>query len=102
MKYRVHTHHEGFDVITEDGGLVAFYDFEGDYHSDYYQERLTSVKEGDYVWDVMSNSKTYYRDWNERPTDEQVIADALDWLVFPQPASWERDDSLFTHILPIQ
>lgn len=104
MKYRVinKTHDESFDIITEDGGVAYFYHNGKDFSTVYYSTRLTDCNpaNGD-IYEQLSVGKSYYKDWEGEPTRWEVIQDALQWLVFPAPAKWEQDATLWTDLLPI-
>lgn len=100
MKYRVIRHEEKvITIIVEDGGIVATYD-NGDYVvTDYYGDRLNGIEPEHSVWDTLAEGKMYHKSWDEHtPTDEELILDALEWLVFPAPDKWERDDTIYSHL----
>ena len=102
MRYRVIDSKvdESFDIITENGGVVSIHHNGENWVSSYYQSKLTECKSDDYIWDILSDSKIYVYDWESEPTKEDIIKDALDWLVFPKPESWEIDNDLFLEFFP--
>lgn len=93
MKFRINqTDEKCFDVITEDGGIASIYYNDG-YNTMYYQSRLTDADSIDDVDDVLSDSKAYIKEWGENVSIQELINDALDWLVLGNK-TWERDDSI--------
>jgi hypothetical protein len=102
MKYRVCNSKvdESFDIITEDGGVVSVYHNGDNWVSTYYQYRLTDCVPDDYMWDKLSEYKVYIKDWESESTKEEMIKDALDWLVYPSPNTWEIDDDLYLEFFP--
>ena len=52
------------------------------------------------MWDKLSEYKVYIKDWEGEPTKEEMIKDALDWLVFTSPDTWEIDDDLYLEFFP--
>ena len=105
MKYKIFHHSDNsYDIITEDGGVAAFYHNDENYVTHYYQGRLTDCKPEGPLWDQLSESKVYIKDWegSDEPTEEEVIKDALEWLVFPAPAEgWELDQSIWSEFFPM-
>lgn len=100
MKYRIHDSYQdgSLDIITEDGGIASVYHNGDNMVTNYYQTRLTEINKDEYIWDELSNSKVYCHDWDGEPTKEQLITDALDWLVYPRPKNWELDNTIFIDI----
>jgi hypothetical protein len=101
MKYKVlEISNTDFDIITEDGGLVSVH-YNGDnYISDYYQTRLTEIDPDEDLWEQMGEGKIYHKDWNPEANKEEMILDALKWLVVSkEPINWEIDNNLFNKIL---
>lgn len=96
MKYRINQHDEvEFDVITEDGGVVSVYHNDENRVSMYYQDRLTEDMDHDMIWETLAEGKAYMKDWPEGTTKEEIIQDALDWLVLPAPEKWELDTTIW-------
>lgn len=94
MKYRIKQIDEKeFDVITEDGGIASVYYNEDGYNTMYYQSRITDAYCMDDVDDVLSNGKAYVKEWGHHVNIDDVIKDALSWLVVGEK-KWERDDSI--------
>jgi hypothetical protein len=101
MKYRIlEISNTDFDIITQDGGFASIH-FNGDnYITDYYQTRLTEIDLNDELWEQMAEGKIYHKDWDTASSKEQMINDALNWLVVANtPINWELDNTLFTQIL---
>lgn len=96
MKYRINQHDEiEFDVITEDGGVVSVYHNDENQVSMYYQDRLTDDMDHDEIWETLAEGKADTKDWPEGTTKEEIIQDALDWLVLPAPENWELDTTIW-------
>lgn len=104
MKYRILDSRidKEYDIITEDGGVVSVYHNGENWISTYYQSRLTDFPSEEYIWDALSDSKTYVFTWEIEPTKEEVIKDALEWLVFPRPDVWEIDNDLFLNFFSLK
>lgn len=108
MKYRVIQHDaiDNITIVTEDGGVAAFYHGSQGYVTDYYHARLThnqvqhGLSRGGYVWDELSQFEISYTEWGGDPAVSEIIADALQWLVFPAPddEGWVYDGTLFADI----
>jgi hypothetical protein len=100
MKYRIHKSlvDESFDVITEDGGIASVYHNGENITTNYYQLRLTDIDKDEYLWDALSCAKIYYRDWDDGVGNDEIVNDALNWLVFPSPKNWELDNTIFQDI----
>lgn len=101
MKYRINKLNEQeFDVITEDGGVASVYKSDGGYHTMYYQTRLTDLDNDLHstVWDDLGSGKAYMKEWESEALADEMIADALGWLVVGEK-DWERDDTIFSNIL---
>ena len=99
MKYRtVNDGEEGdeFIVLTEDGGCVAVHHNGDNNVSTYYQNRLTDITNPSKVWDELAEGKVYYNDWADESV-ETITQDALNWLVFPPPDKWVKDESIFNN-----
>lgn len=100
MKYRVKEYqYMEFDIITEDGGIVSVHHNGEHPVSTYYQDRLESWMEADYVFDQLAEGKAYHKDWTDDTPEEDIIQDALNWLVLPAPTIWEKVDNLFTELI---
>lgn len=96
MKYRIIQHDEmEFDVIVEDGGVVSVYHNDENQVSMYYQDRLTDDIDPDEIWETLAEGKAYMKDWPEGTTKEEIIQDALDWLVVPGEKNWELDETIW-------
>lgn len=94
MKYRIKQIDEKeFDVITEDGGIASIYCNEDGYNTMYYQSRITDAYCMDDVDDVLADSKAYFKEWGENADKDEMIKDALSWLVVGEN-TWERDDTI--------
>lgn len=102
MKYRVITNtiDGSFDIVTERGGVASFYYNGENFVTSYFQRGLNECDPQNYLWHELFQGRVYFKDWDEEPTEEEAINDALNWLVFPQPAEWEQDDSLYTDFFP--
>jgi hypothetical protein len=102
MKYRIHNFTTfDFDVITEDGGVASIYESDNGYQTMYYQTRLTELDDDLHstVWDDLGNGKAYVKEWGlQHPERDELIVDALKWLVVGE-TNWERDDTIFSHVL---
>lgn len=100
MKYRINNSYEdqSFDIITEDGGIASVYHNGDNTVTNYYQSRLTDIDINNYLWDELSSSKVYCKDWDTAPSTDEVIKDALDWLVCPSPQYWELDNTIFEDV----
>ena len=102
MKFRINTIEENeFDVITEDGGIASISFVDGSFQTMYYQSRINkdSVDVHSSVWDDLADGKAYIKEWEETPTRDALIKDALEWLVVPQPQEWEQDDTIFSNVI---
>lgn len=99
MKYRI-IEEMGITIITEDGGITSTYYNEESWITDYYQMRLTEITDPSnvYLWDELSNSKMYSKEWEQQPSVEEVVKDSLEWLVIPSPDTWTHDKNLFSNI----
>jgi hypothetical protein len=97
MKYRINRLDEKeFDIITEDGGIACVHQNEEGISTMYYQSRISECKTMDEMDEVLWDSKAYLKDWGLDASDDEIIKDALGWLVMGN-TEWERDDT----ILPI-
>ena len=47
----------------------------------------------DDVDDVLADSKAYVKEWGENTNRDEMIKDALSWLVVGEN-KWERDDTI--------
>jgi hypothetical protein len=98
MKYRIIKHSPmEVDVVTEDGGIATIYHNEENMVTMYYQDRLTTISPKEDIWEQLSYSKAYMKDWDASIELEDIIKNALEWLVFPAPQSWEIDNSIFSN-----
>lgn len=101
MKFRINSINKNeFDVITEDGGIASIYFTDDAYNTIYYQSKITNESSDVHssVWDDLAEGKTYTKDWEGNPTEDEMIQDALNWLVVTQPEKWERDDTIFSNV----
>jgi hypothetical protein len=102
MKYRINKYTEWFsefDIITEDGGVVSVCSDLGTTTSTYYQDRVQSNMLPGYVWGVLGEGKAYIKEWDYESTYEEIIQDALSWLVMGH-TEWERDDTIWSDVFP--
>lgn len=99
MKYRINKVTPcDFDVIVEDGGIASIYETGDGITTMYYQTRLTDIDQSGDVFEQLGDGKAYYKDWeSDEPTEEELIKDALEWLVVGE-TEWERDDTIFSNI----
>ena len=98
MKYRVIKHSPmDVDVITEDGGIATIYHNDENMVTMYYQERLTDINPKEDIWEQLGYSKAYIKDWEDSAELDDMVKDALEWLVNPAPQSWEIDNSIFSN-----
>lgn len=96
MKYRINQINEiDFDIITEDGGVVSVYDNDENLVSLYYQNRINSNTDPEEIWTELGEGKSYMKDWPDGTTKDEIIQDALDWLVLPAPEVWELDETIW-------
>lgn len=98
MKYRVVGTSDEFDVITEDGGVASVHHNGENFLTTYYQSGLTDHSDltRDNLWEKLGEGKCQIKDWDFEADHSVMVADALEWLVFPQPdEEWELDDTLF-------
>jgi hypothetical protein len=110
MKYRIvkSIFDDSFDVISEDGGVVSIHHNGNGFVSTYYHGRLTDImpktllNPEQYIWDFLSHFPQSMKDWepfseqDEAKWFQEMLQDALSFLVFPAPAEgWEEDDYLF-------
>ena len=101
MKYRIiKTSDTDFDIITEDGGVASVHYNGEKLCTNYYQSRLTDIDCDDDIWEQLSEGKIYNKDWTEKESNQEIITDALNWLVVTSiPMNWEIDNSLYNQIL---
>lgn len=88
MNYKVvKTSDDGYDIFTEDGGVASICRVDDHYVTTYYQSRLTQWDNFQTMWESLAEGKTYVKDWKDYqlfdPTEEELIEDALSWLVMP-------------------
>lgn len=97
MKYRINQLEENeFDIIIEDGGVVSVYHNGDNLVSMYYQNRITKEMDPEEFWDDLGSGKAYIKDWTDGISKDEIILDALNWLVLPAPAEgWVQDDSIW-------
>lgn len=102
MRYRViiSSVDESFDIITENGGVAYFHYADNNFVTKYFERSLRDCTNSNYVWDELSEGKAYTKDWEGAPTFNEVVKDALGWLVFPEPETWEHDENLWTEFFP--
>ena len=102
MKYRINpydTWGAEFDIITEDGGVVSVCSGLGGTISTYYQNR---VRPGMFISEALEHlqeGKAYVKEWEYEDTCEDIVQDALAWLVMGQK-QWDRDDSIWLDVFP--
>ena len=100
MKYRINNINEmEFDVIVEDGGVVSVYHNDDNQISTYYQDRLTEDMDPDEIWENLGSGKAYCKEWPDGTTREEIIQDALEWLVIPAPEEWVLDDTIWNQFV---
>lgn len=82
-------------IRTEDGGVALIYHNGEHFTTDYFQSRCF-LPEID--WDKLAEGKGQYKDWPEdiEQINEEMIKDALDWLVFPNNVKFEISEHLNT------
>ena len=97
MKYRINELDEiEFDVIVEDGGVVSVHHNGENLVSTYYQSRITEDMDPDEIWEILGSGKAYTKDWPDGTSRDEIIKDALSWLVLPAPAEgWFIDESIW-------
>jgi hypothetical protein len=110
MKYRIvkSIFDDSFDVISEDGGVVSIHHNGDGFVSTYYHVRWVDImfksliNPEQHIWDALSQFPTSMKDWEPFPEEEEarcfqeMVEDALSFLVFPAPAEgWEEDSDLF-------
>lgn len=100
MKYRINDSYQdaSLDIIIEDGSIASVFYSDGNLVTHYYQTKLTQIDKTNYVWDELSKGQILYHDWTREPTREEVISDALNFLAYPHPESWELDNTIFIDI----
>jgi cell division protein YceG involved in septum cleavage len=76
--------------------VVSVYHNDENQVSTYYQDRLTEDMSPDEIWETLGEGKAYIKDWPEGTTREEIIKDALNWLVLPEPESWELDETIWS------
>jgi len=100
MKYRLIQTGDGITVLTEDGGCVeirATFDGEGRQSTtDYYQSRFTEkdLLSDTPVYEILSEGKMYYNDWDTPFDSPELITDALNWLD-PDEFNYELDNAIW-------
>ena len=101
MKYRIiKTSITDFDIITEDGGVASVHHNGENLCTNYYQSRLTDIDCDDDIWEQLSEGKIYHKDWTKNESNQEIITDALNWLVVTStPMNWDIDNSLYNQIL---
>ena len=101
MKYRiVDLSDDGFDVLVEDGGVVSVHKDadEGIYVSTYYQNKIDTQTCADNFYEALAEGKAYIKDWDSTSTQDEIVQDALQWLVKPSPKEWTQTNDLFQHL----
>jgi hypothetical protein len=104
MRYRINRDYTdgSFDVIVEDGGIASIYHNGSNFVSVYFVVRLSNcdrfVRD---IWNELSfSSVQYQKDWTQESTENEMIEDALRWLVFPPPQEgWQQDDTIWSDFL---
>jgi hypothetical protein len=104
MRYRINRGYtdDSFDVIVEDGGIASIYHNGSNFVSVYFVARLSDCDR--FVRDIYGElsffNQQYYKDWTEESTENEMIEDALRWLVFPSPEEgWQQDDTIWSDFL---
>ena len=96
MKYRINQFNEmEFDVIVEDGGVVSVFFNDENQISTYYQSRIREDMDPDEMWISLGEGKAYVKEWPVETSREEIIQDALNWLVLPAPDEWILDDTIW-------
>jgi len=71
-------------VIVEIGCIASTYHNGESIRTEYYQSRIEKDTQFENIWDELGEGKMYGKTWSEHqeedPTDEELIADMLDWL----------------------
>lgn len=103
MKYRVIIHQQeplDLTVVGENGGISNFFYEEGHGTSEYYHAKLDGSIKSETIWDQLAEADhIQYKDWEDHPTLEQVISDALDWIApMVEADQCERDDNIWSNI----
>lgn len=67
-------------IYTEDGGVASIYHNGELFITEYFQSRLTEISQEE--WDYINDGKIYSKEWPHKSCiDEEMIEDALRWLV---------------------
>ena len=70
-------------IRTQDGGIATCHHNGEHMLTEYYQNRTHEIKPN---WCELAEGKMYIKDWEDKQTiDSEIIMDALNWLVMPQP-----------------
>lgn len=70
-------------IRTEDGGIATCHHNGAHMLTEYYHERS---QEREPNWDELAKHKMSIKDWeSKQEIDTEIIMDALNWLVMPQP-----------------
>jgi hypothetical protein len=101
MKYRVIRYIENhFDIVVEDGGIASVHHTGDNMTTTYFRTRLTEVDPSKDLFVQLYREQLHVKDWELDVDDDAIIRAALDWLVFPQPRTWEHDNTLFLNLIP--
>lgn len=99
MRYRiVEKENDSFAVVTEDGGYTFLFQENGNWVSEYYQNRLFN---GSYevVMEYLQEGNMYRKEWTENPSAEILIKDALNWLVISTTdVNFEESNDIWTDL----
>lgn len=112
MRYRIVNHSDSeFDVYTEDGGVASVHHTGEDFVTTYFQrsidiedaQLLSHLRQHpEDLWTYLSEGEVYIKHWDGSPSHDEMIKDALSWLVVPAPYKFIQDDKLFTQIIDKQ
>jgi hypothetical protein len=82
-------------IIVEDGGMATIENCDGrKVTADYYQDRISGMHED--IFEKLAEGKMYWEDYEgEEFVTEEMIMDALDWLVCPFPENFEIEYRFF-------
>jgi hypothetical protein len=72
---------EDTDIFMSDGGVATLHHNGEHMVTTYYQDRITSERYAEDMWDELAEGKTYCKDWEgEDKTTTEMITDAILWL----------------------
>ena len=78
MLYKVIDTEDGFDVYTEDGGIAKVNLDGNQWVTSYYQDRVGDLPD---LWMALSEGRIHTKVWEGTPTRQEIVQDALEWLV---------------------